>query len=224
MTTSFRLVPESKSVDLNLAKLQSALPATMRVDERPDGVYVNVASAGPEDEQAQMEIDRELDRVYLLTCVALRAQMVRRSVTATLAVGYRIHGQLPAGIGPANWSAKLALQLRLWRLASEANDSTLRVLLYFQIIELEYPETTDRAAYPPYTDSTLPPHPRTEAKLLRHLVAHATQPLRETGLYLQYLGLPPQLSNHSHPEWSRIISVGVKAVEQQAREVLRSAA
>jgi hypothetical protein len=224
MTTSFRLVPENNSVDLDLTQLQSALPASMRVEEHPGGVYVLVASAGPEDEQAQIEIDRELDRVYLLTCVVLQAQMVRRSVTATFSVGYRVHGKLPLGIGPANWSAKLALQLRIWRLASEAKDPTLRLLLYFQIIEIEYPETSDRAAYPPYTDFTLPPHPRTEAKLLRHLVAHATQPLRETGLYLQYLGLPPQLSNHSHPEWNRMISAGVKSVEQQARELLRSAA
>jgi hypothetical protein len=224
MATTFRLEPEQPPLDLDLSRLQAALPPSMRVHEKHDGVYVTVESTDEEDESAQVLINREIDRVHFLTCVRFRAHMCRKSVTRDLSLSYRIHGSLPSGVGPATWTDSLALQFRLWALASETQDPILRVLLCFQIIELTYPNTADRAAYPPYTSSAAAPHPRTEAKLLRHLVAHAGEAKRETGFYLEYLGLPKRLGNLSHPDWLPKISRAAKRVEEQARVLLRGAA
>ena len=224
MLTTFRLVAEREPIDLNLARLQNALPASMRVLERPDGVYVNVESAEDEDLSTQSLIDREVDRIQFLTCVKFRAEMCRSAVSATVSSCWRVHGALPEEVRPITWTDTLALQLRLWALATEAQDPGLKVLLHFQIIELSYPDTRDRAAYPPYTGGPHPPHPRTEAKLLRHLVAHAGDAKSETGLYLAYLGLPNRLGNYSHPDWLTKITNAGKRVEEQAREIVRRAA
>ena len=121
------------------------------------------------------------------------------------------------------WTPRLSLQLKLWAIAVDSTDYYLKLILFFQIIELSHPNLHDKGSYPPYDDSGAPPHPRTEAKLLRHLVAHAADARPETGRYLEFLGLPLQLSNMTHPDWDRTISGKVSQVEVQARDELRSA-
>jgi len=123
-----------------------------------------------------------------------------------------------------SWTDSLALQFRLWVLASEANDPMIRILLHFQIIELSYPDTGDAAAYPRYEGGPNPPHPRTEAKLLRHVVAHAGDAKRETGMYLTYLGLPNIAGNVTHPKWVSVMTDAARRVEQEARQILHGAA
>lgn len=223
MPTRYRLVPEGQHVDVDLALFQGALPLSIILEEERGDVYATLDSNGSEDSSTQLLIDRELDRLFFLTCVRLRAEMCRRTVTASLKMSYRIHGSLPAGVHPQIWSDQTTLQLRLWALAADVEDAYLKVLLFYQIIELSYPNTQDKSAYPPYDHSPSAPHPRTEAKLLRHLVAHAGDAKKETSAYLQFLGLPPVLSNLVHPDWVGKITERVAIVEQQAREVLQSA-
>lgn len=224
MLTAYRIVPEHKFVDLDLARFQLSLPATMTVRSESDGVYVDVESMRPEDPDTQPLIDRELDRVYFFTYVALRAEMVKRTMTASLQASYRIHGSLPENFGCITWNDQLTLQLKLWRLASESPDFVVRVLLHFQIIELRYPKTSDPISYPPYKVGNQAPHPRTEAKLLRNIIAHAAEAKPETLRYLEFLGLPPQLSNVSHPDWLARIKPRLSILETQARETVLGAA
>lgn len=94
------------------------------------------------------------------------------------------------------------------------------MLIFFQIIELTYPARVD---YPTYTDASHAPHPRTEAKLLRDLVAHAGNAVyKQTQLYLQYLGLEPVMSNRSDPDWLRVVSQKVGQVQAEAYRVIDS--
>lgn len=223
MPTRYRLVPEGPHVDVDLALFRRALPLSIILEEENGDVYATVDSAEPEDSSTQLLIDRELDRLFFLTSVRLRAQMCRRSVTAFQKSSYRVHGSLPPGVRPQIWSDQVTLQLKLWAIATDAGDTYLKVLLLYQIIELSYPDTRDNAAYPPYDDSLREPHPRTEAKLLRHLVAHAGGAKQETSKYLQFLGLPPVLSNLTHPEWAGKITGRVAIIERQARAVVQSA-
>jgi hypothetical protein len=224
MPTVFLLcAPNSKDIDLHLDRLQAMLPQTMSLDTRTDGLYVTVASQGNEDQLTQPLINRELDRVFFLTSVRVKAEMIRRSVRATVRLAWSVHGELPAGKEPQVWTETTALQLRLWALASDAEDLSMRVILYFQIIELSFPDTNDTTVYPPYKDASIPPHPRTESKLLRHLVAHAGTPRPETLAYLRHLGLPKMLSNHVSAEWEPKLSSRLAILEGEARGVVRSA-
>lgn len=232
MPTKFHLSFDDTSFDE--VRLQEILPGDMKVDKTPEGIYIDVQSSSDEDIEAQSRIDRELDRIYFLTCNRMQAEMCRRSVTVSLLWRCRIIGAIPDGTKPIHWTDKLALQLRLWQIASEADDPLIKVLLYFQIIELEYPNTRDNAAYPEYSDVSIAPDPRTEAKLLRHVVAHAGTPSQsQTENYLDFLGLPRTLSNLTDPEWLRkikpripvvisvakgIISNGLQAAEQKCPE------
>ena len=224
MPTVYRLrSPNSKDVDLNLSRFRAMLPSSMSLENRVDDLYLTVASPGNEDESTQQLINRELDRVFFLTCVRVKAEMIRRTVTATYRGTWSVHGELPAGTGPLTWTDTVSLQLRLWSLASEVVDFSMKVILYFQIIELSFPDTRDAANYPPYRDSSVPPHPRTESKLLRHLVAHAGLPQSETRTYLRHLGLPEVASNQVHVHWESRLSTRLAVVEREARGVLRNA-
>lgn len=229
MQTVYKLVPEEasneggrkKRVDLDLGRFQEALPESMRVKQQDDGVYLEVDSESEEDEETQHLVDRELDRVFFLTFVRLRAEMCKRSVGASFESGYFVHGTLPEGLGPQAWNDELSTQMKLWSLAVFSRDIAMKVLLYFQIIELSYPELNCKAAYPIYTDENRSPEKRTEAKLLRHLVAHASKPLPQAETYLRHLGLPPMLSNLRHPQWDEAIKGRLHVVENEAREILR---
>ena len=223
MPTVYRLVAEGREIDLEHDQLKAAFPQNIALDSRGDGLYAIVESAVPEDSETQALIDRELDRVFFLTCIRLHAEMCRTTVTRDLKVGYRVHSRIPRGTCPQDWTNRLSLQLRLWTIAAGSTDPYVKVLLFFQIVELSHPDTRNNVDYPPYDDTSYPPHPRTEAKLLRHLVAHSGDAKFETGKYLEFLGLPPRLSNLVHPDWDRAVSERVALVEAQAREVLQSA-
>lgn len=221
MPTKFHLSSDDASFDE--VRLQEILPADMEVDKTSEGIYIDVESSSDEDIEAQSRIDRELDRIYFLTCNRMRAEMCRRSVTKSLTCRYTVFGKIPDGTKPIHWTDKLALQLRLWQIASEADDPLIKVLLYFQIVELEYPNTRDNAAYPEYSDVSIAPDPKTEAKLLRHIVAHAGEPLQSgTKNYLDFLGLPRTLSNLTNPEWLEKIRLRIPIVIDVARGIIRN--
>lgn len=223
MTTTYRLHHEGETLDVDVQAFQGMLPDEIRVELRQDGLYAVVASAVPEDDTTQPLVERELDRLFFLTCVRLRAEMCRRTVTADFRFSYRVHGGIPPGTAPLSWTDSLALQFRLWSIAVDNSDPIVRVLLFFQVIEISHPDMADKSVYPPYCDPTQPPQPRTEAKLLRHLVSHAGDSRPETSAYLSFLGLPPRLSNLTHPDWLAKVCDRLPVVESEARAILRNA-
>ncbi|MHB1245271.1 MAG: hypothetical protein ACYCZH_02440 [Sulfuriferula sp.] len=221
MLTVYHLVSEDQGIDLEYHRFRAALPPTIDLKLQPDGYYATIESTGPDDSDAQQLIDRELDRIYFLTTMRLRAEACSATGIVRLKLVIRVFGRIPNGTCPQQWTGSLALQLRLWAMAVDSTDPYLSILLFFQVIELSYPDTTDKTAYPKYTGTFL--HPRTEAKLLRNLVAHAGNAQSETSKYLEFLGLPPCLSNLIHPDWSRVISKRITHVKTQAYSGLKSA-
>lgn len=219
--TRYRLTFPAKH-SLSLASIASILPPTMTLVQTDEGVILSVESLVPEDPATGPQVTRELDRVFFFTVVRIQAEMERRTVGASLTSSYDVQGNLPGGLGPHQWTQTTELQARFWRLACDAKDPSLRLMLFFQIIELAYPDTRCSVSYPVYQSATQAPHPRTEAKLLRHLVAHAGEPLRQTELYLTYLGLPNTLNNVAHPAWQEMIAAKVSLVAGQAALVLRT--
>jgi hypothetical protein len=212
--TIFRLTSDSGKLDLDLAKLQRALPSAMRVDVRPDGTYVEVGVESEREVTAQHLMDRELDRLFFLTCVRLSAVECTTTAAKTLTGRWRVHAKLPESIGPQQWTETLTLQLRLWTVASDEDDPLVKILLLYQIIELSGRES------PTYDDAASPPHPLTECRLLRHLVAHAGQAKPEVRRYCEHLGLRHTLGNRADPELVRILTTKVPMLEREAKKVL----
>lgn len=209
-------------IDLDVDIFRSSLTEEITLESREDGLYAKVASVEPEDPSTQLLIDRELDRIFFLTCVRLRAEMCRRFATSSFTSSSTVHGKLPADLAPLNWCDELATQLKLWALADESVDYMVQTLLLFQIIEISHPNTRDVVSYPPYGDYTKPPALRTEAKLLRHILSHSGCAKPETANYLKFLGLPPVLSNVMHQDWYKKLSERLPVVKQQAKEILDS--
>ena len=224
MTTSFYITQDGQksTIDIDIDIFRSSLNEEITLESREDGLYAKVASVELEDPSTQLVIDRELDRIYFLTCVRLRAHMCQRVVSGSYTTSNRVHGKLSNDLEPLNWSDELTLQLKLWAVAVDSTDYLVRTLLFYQIIEISYPDTTDKKNYPAYKDDTKQPAPRTEAKLFRHILSHAGDAKPETEKYLRFLGLPPRLSNLTHQNWHKKLSERLPIVEQQAREILQS--
>jgi hypothetical protein len=215
MKTAFRLVPSTAKHSLDLTLLQQSLPRTLNVRTEEDGLYIDVESESAEDSKAQFLLERELDRVFFLTLVRFTAVMVTRVVTASSTFHYVIQGQLPQDIQPMDWTYEKAIQFRLWATAMEVHDPLVRILLLYQIIELEQPN------FPAYPDASVPPHPLTECKMLRHLVAHAGDVKRpDLRRYCKHLGLPALMLDRTDPAYVEVVSRKLPLLEAEARRVL----
>ena len=80
MKTVFKLQFEGEPA-IDLSKFQSSLPHAFLVREKNDGVYVEIESDLKEDDRCQRLIDRELDRHFFLTCVKIKANMIKKKIT-----------------------------------------------------------------------------------------------------------------------------------------------
>jgi len=221
MSTLFRLIHEGKVLDLDLTQFQAALPGNMQLDRRSDGTYVEVTGLGAEAPAAQYFVDRELDRVFFLTHVKLKAEMCRREVSVDSTARYAIHGVLPPGTARARWTYELAIQLRLWAIAQVTEDPIGKLLLLYQILELDRPPATSTR----YSNSSLAPDPRRECKLLRDLVTHAGNVSNcELKLYCDYLGIPHLMLDRTDEQLVQLIASKVCLVEEQAKLALAPSA
>jgi hypothetical protein len=223
MKTVFKLVFE-RNPDIEIRKFQSSLPPIFFIREETDGIYIEIESDSEEDNRCQRLIDRELDRHFFLTCVKIRAEMIRKIVSLSLDVRFRIHGSLPDDIHPQEWKYELPIQLRLWSVAVDHNDILTKLLLLFQIIELSYPDTSNPQFYPVYDNSTSPPAPRSECKFIRHLIAHAGDvKTKQLEHYCAYLNLPTVMLDRTDEGYYEIIASKLPLMEQEAKKVIEEA-
>lgn len=215
-----KLIFESREPDLDKDAFQRSLPANFKLKEENDGIYIYVESDVITDEQLEYLVNPELDRHFFLTCVKIKAEIVKSRVIAELVSKYRIHGSLPANIRPQLWNNKLPIQLRLWALAVDSNNMLAKVILLFQIIELAFP-ALNSDQYPKYKDSSSAPHPLTECKFVRHLVAHAGDVSgKQLKLYCNYLGLPERMLDPTDISYMELIKSKLNLLETQAKDVI----
>jgi hypothetical protein len=220
MATEFKLIFEGQP-DIDLQRFQQSLPDTFAVQEKKDGIYVAVESDSPEDERCQYLIERELDRHFFLTCVKIRAAMVRKTVTSTLPFRRRVHGALPADIKPQIWTYHLPIQLRLWATAVDTSDLAFKILLLYQIIEIAYP---DRRDYPEYNDPSTAPHPLSECKFMRDLIAHSgAVSSKQLKVYCKHLGLREVMHDVTDPHYTKVIASKAHLMEAEARRAIEKA-
>ena len=221
MSTLFKLIPKDNTNDIDVVLFQQSLPKTFKVSLRTDGLYLDVATLREEDVAAQYLVDREMDRLFFLTRIQLKASMCTKIIETSVRIVWGDQGVLSASIAPQKWSYELALQMRLWALAGELVDPLAKIVLLFQIIELSYPS---RKYYPAYIDAQVPPDEKTECKLLRHLVVHAGDVTSsELKNYCEYLGLPPLMLDRTDPQYVKVLSNKVRLVEHTARSIIEKA-
>jgi hypothetical protein len=215
--TAFRLLHDAP-LDVDIPALQSMLPSSMTVVDRDGAHYIDVKTSTEEDARAQFHVDRELDRLFFLTCVGIKAEMCTRTVLGEFRGGWSIHKPIPRGCKAQVWNYALGVQLRLWSIASEVTDPLAKILLMYQIIELSNP------SFPPYSDPTKSPDPLMECKLLRDLVVHAGDvESRQLKAYCAHLNLPPVLLDRTDSSYVGLLSAKCKLLEEQAELVLASA-
>ncbi len=197
-------------------------------------IVVEKPDPAPSDEEdlteaVYGEVRRECDRLFFLYGEDLApapGRQVRSNGLTTdrdFVRGFmNVLSPIDESIVPQEWTTDgtLERQLLLWRFANSA-PLPLRVNLLFQIIEAKYPHTHNKQDYPHYSDHKLEPDPRTEAKLLRHLVSHQGGEVRkELSEYCKHLGVPVGFFNLSDSTQVGIVSSRVRSVSRLAREII----
>ncbi len=177
---------------------------------------------------ARFMVDRECDRFYFLTGLNLQPRLEhapgQRVGAQSLSVycprkpPFRPHTE---NVGSQRWDEKIETMLRLWRLAmGEVLHPTARILLLYQIVELVAPPSNQKL-YKPYGDSRSEPNPYTEAKLLRHLIAHQSgRPRRELGNYCQWLGIPQEFPKPSQQNAWQAVQRRIQKLESLAASLI----
>jgi hypothetical protein len=132
--------------------------------------------------------------------------------------------QLPKNIDRQQWSKDdITVHLRLWHLAYSPDiPLAAKINLLFQIIEIEYPETHDNTFYVEYNDSTKPPTPMTEAKLLRHLMSHGKSDNVKKQLehYCIFLGIKPGTHDPTDRNFINCVKKRLSVLENEARKII----
>lgn len=173
-------------------QVQTPTASTLEDLQRVFPQYIHIKADGPDMtleiidptiasvDLALFRVQCECDRIRFVTGEDLNPRFVREVLPdgtkrneRSIFAAARIIKPLPPSMGPQNWTARLATQLRLWFLAKEPSTHVLlRINLFFQIIECSFPLTNVSDQYPEYKEEGQDPHPRTECKLLRHLATH----------------------------------------------------
>jgi len=217
MNTRFKLLFEGEP-DIDLVRFKQSLPSNFEVSKEHNEIFVSLPSKTPEDTKCQYIIDRELDRHFFLTCVKIKATMIKKRVTANFEISCRIHGKLSEQVEPQKWNYNLSVQLRLWSIAVDANEVLLQIILFYQIIELSIPNSQ---SIPKYTDSTIPPVPIVECRFLRNMAAHSGE-VGDAQLkkYCEYLGFPTLLHDPTDPQYLIILKSKLKLLESEAKSAI----
>lgn len=217
-TTKFKLIFETDPPDIDIELFGQSMPRGFLIDNSESEIYISVPSSVPEDKSTQYLIDRELDRHRFLTTVNIKAELVTKRVRGKLQIRYRRHEKLNDDIKPQKWNYELPIQLRLWSVAIDAEELLLKVILYFQIIELSY---QSKKYYPVYQDTKIPPNPLTECKLLRNMAAHSGKAASaQQKLYCEHLGIRPSMHDPTDLEFIRIFQSKIKLLKSEAKKAI----
>lgn len=223
MKTKFKLYFESDPPDIDKALFIQSLPDNFELTQEENTFYISILSNESEDRKCQFFIDRELDRHFFLTSVKIEAKMVKAKglISASHASTWRAHNGLNENIAPQQWNYELPLQLRLWSMAIDSNQILLKVIFYFQIIELSYPDPNNIHHYPKYLDIKSAPAPLTECKMLRNLAVHSGNKLKtQQKSYCDYLKIPQKLYDPTDPIYTHIFEKKLILLETEAKKAI----
>lgn len=213
-----------------IEQLSKVLPENFSILKEDGELLLVVEMLYPSiDDEVFYQVQCECDRIYFLTGEQLSPQLKTKinptgSMTGFVDIGLSalIVARLPHNLDCEQWAGKLLdRQLRLWQYADQPETVLpAKINLLFQIIETKYPDTRNLTDYPEYKDPNVPPHPRTEAKLLRHFVSHQGQPRKELKNYCNYLGVAEGFFNPTNTDHINIVRQKLNFIKDEARRII----
>ena len=221
----------SKPHTIDPSDLAPILPPNIIYSEENTATLILETDSDISDDAARYQVLRECDRLDFLTGEKLSPMLTRKEQNGITEAysGIKFEASPVKRLDPAvqrqQWdqSPALAAQLLFWRLAHEPRlDATSKIRLLFLIIENADP---GKSAYPKYHDSSSQPNPKTESKLLRNLVSHQGNKMREQlEHYCRFLGRRPDKSFDptDSGDWV-IISQRLHVVEEVAGKIIEQA-
>ena len=198
--------------DLEVETFKQLLPVHFTLEEEKGQLYATVTTR---------KIERELDRIYFLTGVRVTFDFLNENGDPNILKVQRVvHGEIRSFnkniSSQKKWNDKIELQLKLWNSAMSAADTQIKIILLFQIIELE----NIKRPQCEYNDYTQPPDPLKECYLLRDIVAHiGKNPHKQTEVYLKFLGIP-SMPGFGDLKFNNKISERVKVLEKMSNDLI----
>lgn len=222
----------SKPRAFTLEQARAVLPKSFSLQEEEDDQLLLAVTppSGFTDEQTFNQVQQECDRLFFLTGEQLDPKLLRKETTDGRVTNFKfltmdavVVEPLASEVERQQWDASLPVQLRLWQLTRLPNlPVATQINLLFQIIEISFPNTKDQSAYPPYNNAHSPPHPRTEAKLLRDLATHGKKRMeaRQVKSYCQYLGISDESHDPTDSDFIQALCKGGRVIQAEARRVI----
>lgn len=221
----------SKPTAFTLEQASAVFPTSFSFQEEDGQLLLAVTPPSDfTDEQVFNQVQQECDRLFFLTGGQLDPKLLRKETPAGPVTNFRsftmgavLVKPLGTEIERQQWQASLPVQLRLWQLAQLPNlPVATQINLLFQIIEISYPSTNDQSVYPQYSSTHSPPHPRTEAKLLRDLASHGKKRMgsRQVQLYCQYLGISDESHDPTDSNFIQVLRNRLQVIQVEARKVI----
>ena len=214
-------------------EIQRILPQNFILEQKDKDIFLTINADDETDEnKAKFLLDRELDRIFFLSGQKIESSLKlieypngRKQTIVTIKYDINAIQKISEEIAPQQWTNNIEVQLKLWVLANTYNlPLAAKINLLFQIIEIEYPNTSDQSIYPLYRDSTTEPNPMTEAKLLRHMVSHGKSPIENNQLrtYCDFLNLSPEMHDPSNARFIDVISRRIPIITRLAKEIIEA--
>ncbi|MBC2703570.1 hypothetical protein [Desulfobacula sp.] len=217
----------------NADQLLKVFPGNCTIEQN-DKTYLTVElPSGSNEYDSFFFLQREVDRLFFVTGARIKYDLISIENNDGSFTGFsdlkmmlQAVKQLPENIERQQWDANdITVHLRLWTLAFSPDiPLAAKINLLFQIIETEHPDTNNNAVYPIYHDSTNPPDPKTEAKLLRHLMSHGKAPVTQNSLrqYCTFLGIPHEMHNPVDRSFISSIKKRLPVLINEARKIIDS--
>ncbi|KJS08591.1 MAG: hypothetical protein VR73_05180 [Gammaproteobacteria bacterium BRH_c0] len=221
----FKLTFEEGS-SINLGLLQQGMPSNISLENRDGDVYAFFQEDTIEGESVSVLIRRELDRIFFITNVRIKAEAVNysngvRIVRRCHESPWKYTDELPINFRRQNWSSKIESQFKLWSLAADVAQTQMKLLLLFQIIELEHPDLGDSEIFPHSFDGKITP--LTECKYIRNVISHAVPKGNRIRAYCKSLGYAGDFDGKN--DWLGHVLTGrsITLMESEARKILEKA-
>ena len=223
----------SKRKEFKLSDTNKIFPQNFSVTEENECLSLVVTvEEGLSDSQVFNQVQQECDRIFFLTAEEFNPEFKckcklnnggSKTCQAEIKSDSYIVAPISQNIARQKWDLSLSVQLRLWQLASifELSIAT-KINLLFQIIEIYFPDTGDNNCYPEYTNSSIVPYPRTEAKLLRNLSSHGKKSMNSPQVkeYCSFLGIPAVSYDPTDPRFTDALEKRFSVIKEEARNII----
>ncbi len=221
----------SKFQTFDSKQAERIFPNNFQLNTETDKTFLIVTTEDTSESEVFIKVQRECDRIFFLTGEQLNPQFQYtknakgiKTCQQCITSNSWVIAKPPQNIDKQEWDLTFTVQLRLWQLARLPNlPVAVKINLFFQIIEIAFPDRRNEINYPKYTDSNVPPYPIKESLFLRDLMSHGKGNIKNPELKrycCEFLKVNESLHDPTDLAFMKAVEGRFNIIEEEARKVI----